>query len=151
MKQTLVNDLPERDASASAPPRPRGGWQAPLANWSFLVPLTIAAAALVVLYFIPPQQSSLYPRCLLHQWTGWQCPGCGGLRATHELLHGRVARAFHLNPLSVFVLPLASLYAARHLAQRAGRSLRLDWLTAPWWLWTLGAAALAFTLARNAV
>ena len=38
-----------------------------------------------------PYESGAFPSCIFYQATGWYCPGCGGLRATHELLHGDVA------------------------------------------------------------
>jgi hypothetical protein len=106
-------------------------------------------AAVAVLYFFPPDQFRLYPRCLLYAWTGLQCPGCGGLRATHELLHGHVAAAFRLNPLFVVGLPLLALVLAAHSARwLTGR----DWLRRfrrPFWLWLVVAVAAAFTIARN--
>ncbi len=102
-----------------------------------------------MLYFFPPEQYRLYPRCLLYSWTGWQCPGCGGLRATHQLLHGNFAAAFQLNPLFVLLLPALALLPGAHWLKRAtGR----DWLPPlrrPFWLWLLLALVVAFTLARN--
>jgi hypothetical protein len=38
------------------------------------------------------------PLCPLRALTGLLCPLCGGLRATHALLHGRVFEAVALNP-----------------------------------------------------
>ncbi|HXG48326.1 MAG TPA: DUF2752 domain-containing protein, partial [Methylomirabilota bacterium] len=111
MKPDPIKSPPGQDTTCDGALRWRAGRRTLLANRPFLVALALGASALVVLYSVPPQQSSLYPRCLLHQWTGWQCPGCGGLRAAHELLHGRVLQAFHLNALCVLALPIASLYA----------------------------------------
>lgn len=42
--------------------------------------------------------------------TGFYCPGCGALRAMHELLHLHFLRAFALNPLLVVSLPLMAGY-----------------------------------------
>ena len=102
-----------------------------------------------LLYFFPPEQYRLYPRCLLYSWTGWQCPGCGGLRATHQLLHGNFATAFQLNPLFVLLLPVLALLSGAYWLKRVtGR----DWLhplRRPFWLWVGLALAVGFTLARN--
>jgi len=72
---------------------------------------------LVLLFCYPPDQYSFYPRCLFHSLTGLQCPGCGGLRATHYLLHGDVASAFRLNQLFVLLLPFMLLFSVGRLVK----------------------------------
>src|SRR5438067_1876306 len=108
-----------------------------------------AGAALALLFFCPPDQCTFYPHCLFQAITGWQCPGCGGLRATHRLLHGDIITAFHLNPLFVLLLPVLLLVAVVQLAsQLTGR----DWLRQfrqPICVWLLLAVTAAFTIARN--
>lgn len=47
--------------------------------------------------------------CLLYQWTGWQCPFCGGQRMIQALLHGEFVLAFYYNPLLIWALPLMLL------------------------------------------
>ena len=86
---------------------------------------------------------------MFHATTGLQCPGCGGLRATHQLLHGQLAAAFHYNPMFIVSLPLALCWGVAWLVKRrTGR----DWLR-PFrhqaWLWLLLALVLAFAMARN--
>lgn len=119
-----------------------GVWLAPA-----LVGLGLATAAL--LYAFPPGQYALYPRCLFFQVTGLQCPGCGGLRAAHHLLHGEWAMAWRLNPLAVLVGPAAVLYgAAEWFRRRTGR----DYLRAcrgRGWIWATVAALVVFTIVRN--
>src|SRR5687767_5236276 len=68
-----------------------------------------AAMAGVLLFFFNPAEHAFYPRCFLKMTTGLDCPGCGGLRATHQLLHGKVREAFALNPLFVVGLPIAAI------------------------------------------
>ena len=48
----------------------------------------------------------IWPICMFHAVTGLDCPGCGATRATHELLHGRWAAAWHDNALWVLLLPI---------------------------------------------
>ena len=112
-------------------------------------PLVGVLAAAAILYLFPPEQYRLYPRCLLYSLTGLLCPGCGGLRAAHQLLHGHFAAAFRLNPLVLVLLPVALLLLAAHLIKHAtGR----DWirpLRHPFWLWLLVIVAIAFAVARN--
>jgi len=76
----------------------------------------LAGAALIagaVLYFVDPATTSAYPGCPLHSLTGLDCPTCGGLRATHLLLHGQIRAAFTLNPLLFFALPIIVLFCLR--------------------------------------
>jgi len=71
----------------------------------------LCGALLSILFFFPPEQNAFYPRCFLFATTGLQCPGCGGLRAVHQLLHGNISDAFHLNALFVTALPLLASFA----------------------------------------
>lgn len=41
----------------------------------------------------PHNPNSLFPQCPFKLITGWNCPACGGLRMTHDLLHGDLATA----------------------------------------------------------
>src|SRR5213594_2849367 len=70
--------------------------------------LVIAAiiAGAGLLYFFAPSEHRFYPRCVFHSLTGLACPGCGSLRALHNLLLGNFAAAFRLNPFVITVLPL---------------------------------------------
>ena len=45
-------------------------------------------------------------QCTIHQLTGLECPGCGGQRALHLLLHGEVLQALHYNALFVLGIPV---------------------------------------------
>jgi hypothetical protein len=49
----------------------------------------------------PHRPGFLFPVCPFKALTGWNCPGCGGLRMTHDVLHGDFAAAVVDN---VFVL-----------------------------------------------
>jgi len=63
----------------------------------------LAAVGIGISYFVPP---SYFPPCPLHALIGLNCPGCGTTRAAHELLHGHVRTALHLNALLVLTLPV---------------------------------------------
>ncbi len=106
-------------------------------------------ASLVVLYFFPPSEHRFYPRCLLYSYTGWQCPSCGGLRATHQLLHGNVAAAFELNALYMITLPLWCYWLAAVAARRFGY-VNLDAIFKRPLFWVLfGITAVMFGICRN--
>lgn len=67
----------------------------------------VTTAALALLFAFDPSTAGFFPICALHEMTGWQCPGCGGLRAMHQLSHGHLQAAWRLNPLLIALLPVA--------------------------------------------
>ena len=58
-------------------------------------------AALVAVYDMEPgnEIQRYMPKCILHEWTGLHCPGCGGTRAVHTLLHDHPIKAMRYNVL----------------------------------------------------
>jgi hypothetical protein len=77
-----------------------------------LVARVIAAGMVVIaLHMFDPATSRLFPPCPFRLLTGWYCPGCGSLRALHQLLHGNVRVAFGLNPFAVMSLPFLAYTA----------------------------------------
>ena len=65
--------------------------------------------AIVILYRFNPSTTHFYPRCPTRSLLGIECPGCGSLRASHALLHGRLLTAWHYNPLLLLSLPMVLL------------------------------------------
>ena len=63
--------------------------------------MSLVALAAGVLFCFDPNRYPFYPLCFFHRATGLLCPGCGSLRALHQLLHGNLATAFHFNALLV--------------------------------------------------
>ncbi len=115
----------------------------------FLTVLAVAAALAGVLFFFNPAEHGFFPRCFFRVLTGWDCPGCGGLRATHQLLHGNLRSAFALNPLLVLALPLAGFFGARFLLARlTGQKFPQPFQSARW-IWVAAAVVVAFGVMRN--
>jgi Protein of unknown function (DUF2752) len=111
-----------------------------------------AATAIVVLYCIDPADGGTYPVCLFHQFTGLHCPGCGSLRAMHQLLHGHLAAALAMNPLAVCTLPLliaAGLWNFLPMRFRPARSLPHRRLLPFHWMWLVVIVVIAFGILRN--
>lgn len=68
--------------------------------------IPILLVGVVLLYYgVDPAHTAWLPRCWFHEWTGWQCPACGGQRALHSLLHGHLARALHYNLFLIVSVP----------------------------------------------
>lgn len=69
--------------------------------------LAAGAGAVAYLRAVDPRGgSALLPRCPLHWATGLSCPGCGGLRMTHDVLQGDLAAAFADNAVLLLLAPL---------------------------------------------
>jgi len=69
----------------------------------------VVAVAIGWVYLTFDPSTHFFPRCMFHELTGWQCPGCGSQRALHALLSGDVAAAWGFNALFVLELPLLAL------------------------------------------
>lgn len=80
-----------------------------------LVTLAGTAIALGYVAAVDPNSPGHYPVCPLKALTGWDCPGCGLLRASHDLAHGNLAGALDHNVLVVAVLPIAIVLWVRWL------------------------------------
>lgn len=117
------------------------------------VPLILALTALglvgaVLLFVFDPAQHALYPVCLFKKTTGYDCPGCGGLRAVHHLLRGDLWGAFQLNAMAVIALPLLVLWAAcawwkSSQNKPGGKASGFVWI------WLIIAAFVIFGVVRN--
>lgn len=97
-----------------------------------------AAIGIAIVYAFDPTKSWFYPPCPFHALTGLQCPGCGGTRALHALLHGDVGAAVRFNPL-LFVVMAAAVFVA----------LRPRLLTRPWFGWTAAVTLFGWGVLRN--
>ncbi|MBS1693196.1 MAG: DUF2752 domain-containing protein [Actinobacteria bacterium] len=58
----------------------------------------------------PHRPGFLFPGCPFKMLTGWNCPACGGLRMTHDLLHGDIATAVVDNVFLLVGLPLLTVW-----------------------------------------
>ena len=85
--------------------------------------LALGFVAVVSLLFAAnPATTEWYPKCPFLLLTGFYCPGCGSLRALHQLSHLHFEAAWSYNPLLVLLLPAL---LAMHLSSRLMYSVRL--------------------------
>src|SRR5229473_426347 len=109
----------------------------------------LGGAAIAALDFFDPATSGLFPPCPLRYLTGWYCPGCGSLRAIHQLLHGNLHAAWALNPLTVLLLPFLAYGTASYvLFELSGKHLPRLFLPAVW-IRSLCGVIILFGIARN--
>jgi hypothetical protein len=111
--------------------------------------LALFAAAIAMLYCFDPATSGIFPPCPLRFLTGWYCPGCGSLRALHQLLHGNLRAAWSLNPLTILLLPFLGYGTASYAwFELRGQHLPRLFLPAVW-IRALCAVIILFGIARN--
>ncbi|MCB1289993.1 DUF2752 domain-containing protein [Mycolicibacterium sp.] len=108
--------------------------------------LTSGALGLGALAYVglvnPHQPGSLFPPCPFKLLTGWDCPACGGLRMTHDLLHGEFSAAVVDNVYLLIGLPLLAVWSLWQA--RRGRPV-----LSPVLLVMLVVTATAWTVVRN--
>jgi hypothetical protein len=113
-----------------------------------ILALFALVAGAIVLFLFNPSQHAFYPFCIFYRTTGLLCPGCGSLRALHQLLHGNLAAALHLNALLVLCLPPAGWFAG-DLVIRKLRNQAATLTVRTIWLWWGLAVLVAFGILRN--
>jgi len=109
----------------------------------------LLAITTLVVFAYPPAQFNFYPKCMLFQWTGLHCPGCGGTRAVHELTRGRILDAIRMNALVVLFLPvlIAALLWQNGFSNQKKPFLHL--VTGPKTAWAIAILVIGFGLLRN--
>ena len=109
-------------------------------------PLALGAALTLYLNLSDASYITLWP-CLIFEFTGIACPGCGGTRAVCSILTLRFFDAVQYN-LAVFILffYLAAVYA--YCFYKVIRFNRFIKLKTPH-IWFCGILLLAFAVFRN--
>ena len=124
-----------------------------------LLPVVVTALAALVgtvyLRAVDPNVPGHYPGCPSQMWFGIDCPGCGGMRGTYDLLHGDVGGMLDHNVLLIFAWPLAiTAFGVWAFRAWTGRRPRVDIPTqarrSRIWVWVL-IGVLAFGVVRNFV
>jgi Protein of unknown function (DUF2752) len=113
-----------------------------------LTALAAATVATTYLALVDPSAGGAYPVCPSRLLLGIDCPACGALRGTHDLLHGHLGEALDHNLLLPAILAVLGTAFALWLLPLLGRQERA--LMVPRWAAvTAAAVAVAFTVLRN--
>jgi Protein of unknown function (DUF2752) len=147
-ERPLLADVAAPEDGRTPPQYPPAMASKRYASAALTICALLATLAALVLFCFDPRQYHFYPICLFHQTTGLLCPGCGALRATHQLLHGHLAAAFRFNPVLIASLPFLFWYCARFALQKA-RNQPLSIGLRPGWLWLILTAVLVVSVLRN--
>lgn len=131
-------------------PRPAPTAPSRTARRGVVLPLGVAAVAAgagALLVVRSPYTSLSYGICPSVLFLGVACPGCGGLRATHDLLTGDVVGALAANPVWTVAAPLLVLLWVRWTV---GRLRGWPPVTTPAWVpWAVLVVVAAFAVLRN--
>ncbi|WP_326828419.1 DUF2752 domain-containing protein [Streptosporangium sp. NBC_01810] len=117
----------------------------------------VAGAAVAFVGTVDPSEPGHYPTCPFLMLTGLYCPGCGGLRTVHALVHGDPVTALGLNPLVTLMIPVLVVLWGRW-ALRAWRGARSGGESSgpsvaksirPAYVWLFLALMIVFWIVRN--
>ena len=104
------------------------------------------AAALLCLYAAVHHLRLPMPRCIFHELSGWQCPGCGTQRALADFARGEILAGWSRNLL----LPPAMALVALLIILPPGNRLK-ERLNSPAAIYTIMAIVLAWWVLRNVI
>ncbi|WP_245830405.1 DUF2752 domain-containing protein [Mycobacterium numidiamassiliense] len=90
----------------------------------------------------PHDPHSAYPLCPFKWLTGWNCPLCGGLRMTHDLLHADLPASINDNVFALIGLPVLAAWVLLRL-RRGQQPLPMAAAL------VIGVAATVWTVVRN--
>ncbi|MFD3595334.1 DUF2752 domain-containing protein [Nocardia sp. NPDC058640] len=109
----------------------------------------LGIGALALLHFRDPHVEGSYGLCPSFALLGVYCPGCGGMRAMHNLTDGRFLDSLHSN---VLALPLTIAFAVFVIdwivRARRGKTWRLPSLS-PAVVWSFFGLLAVYTVLRN--
>lgn len=119
-------------------------------RWALPGATTAALAAVTAYTYVrDPHQPGMFPSCIFYAGSGYHCPGCGGLRAAHDLMHGDLAGALQMNVVVVLgIIPAIAGGMLWWLAATASSQVRRP--TIPTWLAiAVPAFLMVFWVVRN--
>lgn len=110
---------------------------------------TAIIAAACFLFLFDPASSVFYPPCPFHKLTSLYCPGCGSLRASHQLLHGNLLSALDLNLLMVLSFPFLGYSLISYSMTNFKKQMLPRIFLPPVLIWIILGVILAFWVLRN--
>ena len=142
--QTSVSKPPEQEPSHGNAGKQPSRWD----YAKLLSGVVVVAGCLTLLAVRHPTDYGVIPSCPFYSGTGFYCPGCGSLRATHYLVTGHPLTGLRYNPLVLLVLPLLVFSTIRWFCQAfMTRDIPFPRQTGVYWAVLI--VFLVFFIARN--
>lgn len=124
----------------------RGGWR------GVALPALVAgagAAAVAVVHFRDPHIEGAYGVCPVYLMFGVYCPGCGGMRAVHNLTEGQLLDSLHSNLLALPLLVAFTLWVGDWMIRAwRGEPMRIPGISSVT-MWALFAFLAGYAVLRN--
>lgn len=108
----------------------------------------LALAGCVAVALRDPNEPGSWLQCPFLATTGFVCPGCGALRATHALTQGDLATAWSRNPALVLLIPVLVVVWALTV-RRAWLGVDRRYTVPAWALAPLPVLIAAYWILRN--
>ncbi len=90
--------------------------------------------------------------CLIHKWTGYYCPGCGGTRAFLELLKGHFITSFFYHPVVLYGGVLYACFMVSHTIEYLSKGkFKIGIPYTDWYLYIAIAIILLQWVVKNVV
>jgi hypothetical protein len=118
-------------------------------DWMSVIAILAAPVAILMLYFQNPQKSAFFPPCPFHFFTGLYCPGCGSLRATHQLLHGNITAALSYNVMLVIFIPFLITWLVNEIFYLVTGKKLINYFLSPVFIWGIFFLITSFAILRN--
>lgn len=104
-----------------------------IAGWCIVL---LAAACLAAMHLCHLPLMRYTKPCLLHTWTGYYCPGCGGTRAVYALFSGKLFLSIRYHPLVPYTAAVGGWFMISQTMERLSRGrLKIGMHMRERWLW----------------
>lgn len=113
----------------------------------YLICGIICTGGLVTVATFPPTNNPWYPKCMLHEVTGLNCPGCGTTRSLHALLNGHLLQAMAYNVFVVLAM-VYFIFGGLHSIYATIKK-RPMWIPPTWLNWSIVVFMFLYAILRN--
>ena len=118
--------------------------------WAPVAVAGTGLAAAIAVALRDPHVPGSWGSCPFLAVTGYYCPGCGGLRAVHDVLTGDLLAGLQSNLMGLVLCGLlTALWAVWFVAQCRGRPVAWEKVVPSWAAYTFLALFAVFSVFRN--
>lgn len=96
-----------------------------------------------------PEFVSIYPSCIIYEYTGFYCPGCGSQRAAYHFLNFNFLQALNQNILFIFGILLLIYFLVIKAFNILYKKKCVNFLEKPFVIYILLGFTIIFWILRN--